>query len=251
MSKNDHAVYRRAYEDSDVFPCLPQRLHVAALASRSHLRDPAARAGLTDPPPPAFSFAGPNSDDASPESSSFGSLSSDEEEDDDDDREAESKSSKDDSTGSSSLVSLSSLEDSLPIKKGLSSHFTGKSRSFSNLSECAAGSAGDLAKHENPFNKRRRIQIANKMSYKSKSFLGGIANYTAVLPPHLMPHDTREREGQKSDERCEGGVKMRISATRRRSIRLVSSPRDHFPSLIFAMLSCSLIAVLIFYLLVR
>ncbi|KAI3435400.1 uncharacterized protein J3R85_006135 [Psidium guajava] len=63
--------------------------------------------------------------------------------------------------GLGSFGSLASLEDSLPIKRGLSNHFSGKSKSFNNLSEAnltdAVSSARDLEKPEHPFNKKRRI----------------------------------------------------------------------------------------------
>ncbi|KAK1267868.1 hypothetical protein QJS04_geneDACA013933 [Acorus gramineus] len=58
------------------------------------------------------------------------------------------------------LGCLDSLEDALPIKKGLSSCFSGKSKSFASLSDAAT--AKDLVKPENPFNKRRRILMARK-----------------------------------------------------------------------------------------
>ncbi|KAI4316212.1 hypothetical protein L6164_024211 [Bauhinia variegata] len=63
------------------------------------------------------------------------------------------------------LGSLDSLEDSLPIKRGLSSHFAGKSRSFTDLSQVST--VKELKKPENPFNKRRRVQIASKLSRRS------------------------------------------------------------------------------------
>ncbi|WZZ47230.1 hypothetical protein YC2023_043489 [Brassica napus] len=55
----------------------------------------------------------------------------------------------------------SSLEDSLPIKRGLSNHYIGKSKSFGNLFE--ASNSKDLEKVESPLNKRRRLLIANKL----------------------------------------------------------------------------------------
>ena len=44
-------------------------------------------------------------------------------------------------------------------RRGLSNFFSGKSRSFANLQDAASAvtSARDLAKPENPFNKRRRV----------------------------------------------------------------------------------------------
>ncbi|KAK7260784.1 hypothetical protein RIF29_27082 [Crotalaria pallida] len=63
------------------------------------------------------------------------------------------------------LNSLESLEDSLSIKKGLSSHFIGKSKSFTDLSQVS--DVKELEKQENPFNKRKRALIAAKWSRRS------------------------------------------------------------------------------------
>ncbi|KAM7265441.1 hypothetical protein ACFE04_003124 [Oxalis oulophora] len=70
---------------------------------------------------------------------------------------------------SGSFACLTSLEDSLPIKRGLSSHYIGKSKSFGNLQDMTSSctSANDFVKPENPFNKRRRILMANKLHRKS------------------------------------------------------------------------------------
>ncbi|XP_022951519.1 uncharacterized protein LOC111454311 [Cucurbita moschata] len=68
----------------------------------------------------------------------------------------------------SGFVSLGSLEESLPIKRGLSSHFSGKLKSFANLAE--AKSVKDIVKPENSFNKRRRILIASKLAKKSSFY---------------------------------------------------------------------------------
>lgn len=68
------------------------------------------------------------------------------------------------------LTSLDALEDSLPIKRGLSNHYTGKSKSFGNLSDVSLSSISvkDLVeKPENALNKRRRVLIANKWARKS------------------------------------------------------------------------------------
>ncbi|CAF2031035.1 unnamed protein product [Brassica oleracea var. botrytis] len=62
----------------------------------------------------------------------------------------------------------SSLEDSLPIKRGLSNHYIGKSKSFGNLLE-ASNNAKELEKVESPLNKRRRLLIANKLRRRSLS----------------------------------------------------------------------------------
>lgn len=54
------------------------------------------------------------------------------------------------------------------IRRGLSSHFSGKSKSFANLAE--AKSVKDIEKHENSLNKRRRILIASKLAKKSSFY---------------------------------------------------------------------------------
>ncbi|CAL9227597.1 unnamed protein product [Arabidopsis halleri] len=76
----------------------------------------------------------------------------------------------------------SSLEDSLPIKKGLSNHYIGKSKSFGNLME--ASNAKDLVKVESPLNKRRRLLIANKL--RRRSSLSSFSIYTKINP-NSMP----------------------------------------------------------------
>ncbi|KAG0475617.1 hypothetical protein HPP92_015303 [Vanilla planifolia] len=73
------------------------------------------------------------------------------------------------------LGSLISLEDSLPIKRGLSSFFSGKARSFASLAEVGGGNAVDLVKPENPFNKRRRLLMACKASWKRR------ASYSSLI----------------------------------------------------------------------
>ncbi|KAG7545482.1 hypothetical protein ISN44_As12g009430 [Arabidopsis suecica] len=76
----------------------------------------------------------------------------------------------------------SSLEDSLPIKRGLSNHYIGKSKSFGNLME--ASNAKDLVKVESPLNKRRRLLIANKL--RRRSSLSSFSIYTKINP-NSMP----------------------------------------------------------------
>ncbi|CAE6166012.1 unnamed protein product [Arabidopsis arenosa] len=76
----------------------------------------------------------------------------------------------------------SSLEGSLPIKRGLSNHYIGKSKSFGNLME--ASNAKDLVKVESPLNKRRRLLIANKL--RRRSSLSSFSIYTKINP-NSMP----------------------------------------------------------------
>ncbi|XP_057731167.1 protein OXIDATIVE STRESS 3 LIKE 4-like [Arachis stenosperma] len=85
------------------------------------------------------------------------------------------------------LGSLDSLEDSLPIKRGLSSHFDGKSKSFTDLSQ--VNNLMELQKQESPFNKRRRVLIASKWR-KSSFYTWSKSNPTSMpLLPVNEDHD--------------------------------------------------------------
>jgi len=100
----------------------------------------------------------PLDDDLSESSSTIEAPDDSEDEDNDD---VSSKEGRNGFSGGG-FASLGSLEDSLPIKTGLSSHFSGKSKSFANLSD--ACTVKDLEKSENPFNKRRRILLSSRRS---------------------------------------------------------------------------------------
>ncbi|ESQ38754.1 hypothetical protein EUTSA_v10029499mg [Eutrema salsugineum] len=79
---------------------------------------------------------------------------------------------------------ISSLEDSLSIKRGLSSYYMGKSKSFANLMEATnSSSAKDLEKAENPVNKRRTLLIANKLRRKECS----ASHFSTWINPNSMP----------------------------------------------------------------
>ncbi|KAH9760124.1 oligopeptide transporter-like protein [Citrus sinensis] len=110
------------------------------------------------------------SDELSDSSSSIGAPGESEEEEEEDGVVSSSK-EKDGGGGlTRNKFSMSSLEDSLLNKRGLSNHYGGKSKSFGNLAEVVESSGGAakqvLEKEENPFNKRRRILIANRLSRK-------------------------------------------------------------------------------------
>lgn len=83
------------------------------------------------------------------------------------------------------LGSLGSLEESLPIKRGLSNHFTGKSKSFGNLAEVS--SVHQLVKPENPFNKRRRTLIACKWFTRPSSSSLSPSSFYSSPNPVSMP----------------------------------------------------------------
>ncbi|XP_015867263.2 KID-containing protein 1 isoform X1 [Ziziphus jujuba] len=119
----------------------------------------------------------PRSDDESSDSSSTIGVPDDSDEEDDASSkgdggsdEVQSKFSR--GGGFGSLGSLSSLEETLPInRRGLSNYFSGKSKSFANLSDVSAvNNVKQVEKAENPFNKRRRVLIAAKWSRKSSFY---------------------------------------------------------------------------------
>lgn len=131
-------------------------------------------------------------EEASSESSSIGSASSSScvsAQGDEAGEEAESK-PKDGAFGS-----LDSLEESLPVKRGLSNFFAGKSKSFASLADVATACARDVAKQENPFNKRRRLLMMSKMRR---------ASYTSLLcpplPSLLSPAHTVEEADDEGEE---------------------------------------------------
>ncbi|KAF8099919.1 hypothetical protein N665_0235s0021 [Sinapis alba] len=102
-------------------------------------------------------WSGRTADYSSESSSSIGSPGNSEENE-------ESEEKNDEELGFRGLASMSSLKDSLIIK-GLSNHYKGKSKSFGNLGEI--GSVKEVPKQENPLNKRRRLQICNKLARRS------------------------------------------------------------------------------------
>ncbi|XVF35733.1 hypothetical protein REPUB_Repub18cG0171800 [Reevesia pubescens] len=86
---------------------------------------------------------------------------------------------------------LASLEDTLPIKRGLSNHYAGKSKSFGNLSDISTSTVKEVQKAENPFNKRRRVLLANKWSRKS--------SFYAWQSPNSMPLLALNEEDEDAD----------------------------------------------------
>ncbi|KAF3496965.1 hypothetical protein DY000_02057082 [Brassica cretica] len=111
-------------------------------------------------------------------SSSIGEISDNEEEDEDDAVSSQGE--------GGALVSFSSsLEDSLPIKRGLSNHYVGKSKSFGNLMESSNIKAKDLEKVENPFNKKRRLIIANKLRSRGRSM--SVSSFYTWQNPNSTP----------------------------------------------------------------
>ncbi|XP_028768786.1 uncharacterized protein LOC114726374 [Neltuma alba] len=68
------------------------------------------------------------------------------------------------------VLDMSSLIQQLPIKKGLSKHYQGKSQSFTSLANVR--SLEDLVKPENPYNKKLKLKACRR------SYGGGIMGDT-------------------------------------------------------------------------
>ncbi|KAK7352800.1 hypothetical protein VNO80_18229 [Phaseolus coccineus] len=96
------------------------------------------------------------------------------------------------------LGSLNAMEDSLPIKRGLSSHFDGKSKSFSDLSQVSA--LKELQKQESPFNKRRRVLIASKWSRRSSFYSWSNPQSMPLLPVVEDRDDDDDDEEEEEEE---------------------------------------------------
>ncbi|TVU07757.1 hypothetical protein EJB05_41126 [Eragrostis curvula] len=131
------------------------------------------------------------------ERSSIGAASDQEDRDEEDGDEADSGSStaatrprRKHVNSAGALACMDALDDALPIKRGLSNFFSGKSRSFANLQDAAAAvtSARDLAKPENPFNKRRRVLRCCSIRRVASTSL-------TALPPFLPPAANDENNG--------------------------------------------------------
>uniref|UniRef100_A0A7N0U7G6 Uncharacterized protein n=1 Tax=Kalanchoe fedtschenkoi TaxID=63787 RepID=A0A7N0U7G6_KALFE len=72
--------------------------------------------------------------------------------------------------GGGAFDSLQALEEVLPMRRGISSFYGGKSKSFASLS-CAA-SVKDLAKAENAYTRRRRNLMASSCHVWDRSHRG-------------------------------------------------------------------------------
>ncbi|KAF3777125.1 hypothetical protein EJ110_NYTH46762 [Nymphaea thermarum] len=101
----------------------------------------------------------------------------------------------------SPLGDLGCLEESLPIKRGLSNYFAGKSKSFGCLS--SANSVKDLAKQENPFNKRRRILLACRNVGPRRASLGsfsGMSSESLFSPASVLEEKEEDEEEEDDDD---------------------------------------------------
>ncbi|CAN1825406.1 Protein OXIDATIVE STRESS 3 LIKE 4 [Linum perenne] len=163
---------------------------------------------------PGMVRSGKSFDDSSDSSSSVGAP-------DDSDEEEEGEESNSASSSSSSmkkslglLGSLDALEDSLPIKRGLSNYFTGKSKSFASLADASlAVSTKDLEKPEHPFNKRRRILMANKWNRRSSFYSWTNPKSMPLLTLNEDDNDEEVKEGDEEEEEQEDGSRGSMTSS--------------------------------------
>ncbi|RID43714.1 hypothetical protein BRARA_I00560 [Brassica rapa] len=144
--------------------------------------------------------------DYSSESSSIGTPG-DSEEEEEEESEDDDDSSKE--IGLRGLASMSSLEDSLPNKRGLSNHYKGKSKSFGNLGEI--GSVKEVPKQENPLNKRRRLQICNKLARRS-FYSWQNPKSMPLLPVNEDEDDDDDDDEEEGDDEERGGARGGVIA---------------------------------------
>ncbi|GAB4853715.1 hypothetical protein Ancab_017908 [Ancistrocladus abbreviatus] len=84
------------------------------------------------------------------------------------------------------LDTMDSLEDVLPVKRGISRFYSGKSKSFTSLADASSiSSIKELAKPENPYTRKRKNLLASNLylekncSYPSRNCGGGLSKRPA------------------------------------------------------------------------
>ncbi|KAG9456488.1 hypothetical protein H6P81_000996 [Aristolochia fimbriata] len=101
------------------------------------------------------------------------------------------------------IFELSSLMASLPIKRGLSNFYQGKSQSFTSLSE--ARSVEDLAKRETPYGKRMKT---------CKSYAGGLHCHRSYAPGAYTRRITKKSSRASSYSSLSGKRNSSFTAAR-------------------------------------
>jgi len=158
--------------------------------------------------------SGKSFDDSSDSSSSVGAPDDSDEEEEGEESNSASSSSSSMKKSLGSLGSLDALEDSLPIKRGLSNYFTGKSKSFASLADASlAVSTKDLEKPEHPFNKRRRILMANKWNRRSSFYSWTNPKSMPLLTLNEDDNDEEVKEGDGEEEEHEDGSRGSMTSS--------------------------------------
>lgn len=89
---------------------------------------------------------------------SSSSIGRNSESDDDDEDDSEVQSSY-----KGPLDNLDALQDCLPIKRGISQFYSGKSKSFTSLADASSASIKEIAKPENAYTRKRKNLIATSI----------------------------------------------------------------------------------------
>ncbi|KAL1820463.1 hypothetical protein ACET3Z_015332 [Daucus carota] len=135
---------------------------------------------------------------------------------------ASSDFSDDEDHSATSLNDMSSLLQQLPIKRGLSRHFEGKSQSFTDLSNVSC--LEDLAKPEHPYNKKLK-------SCKSYVGLYGESQRSnqQMMSSHIIPKSASSRLISKKTSRgsCSSFI---TSAAKRNHSNNATRPPTHPPA---------------------
>ncbi|KAK9699695.1 hypothetical protein RND81_08G189700 [Saponaria officinalis] len=92
-------------------------------------------------------------------SSSSSSIGMNSDDDHDDDDEIESKLEKNSPFNSA----VDALEQALPMRRGISNFYCGKSKSFASLGDAACSSIKDITKPENAYSRKRKNLLANSI----------------------------------------------------------------------------------------
>ncbi|KFK40861.1 hypothetical protein AALP_AA2G051200 [Arabis alpina] len=72
---------------------------------------------------------------------------------------------------------MESIEDVLPIRRGISKFYKGESKSFTNLAESESSTMKDLGRSQNPYSRRRRNLLRHRISSR-----GGISKTPLKMP---------------------------------------------------------------------
>ncbi|CAH9101795.1 unnamed protein product [Cuscuta epithymum] len=95
------------------------------------------------------------------------------------------------------LDNLEALEEALPIKRGISNFYAGKSKSFTSLSHAASSSSlKDIVKPENAYTRKRKNLLAHNILFdknRNQNNSGGLYKRPTNSKSSLALAETRER----------------------------------------------------------
>ncbi|KAL2896838.1 Septation ring formation regulator EzrA [Bienertia sinuspersici] len=116
-------------------------------------------------------------------SSSSSSIGMNSDVDDDEQKNDEEQEVQSKLTNTSFDSAVDALEQALPIRRGISNFYNGKSKSFASLTDAASSSIKEITKSENAYSRKRKNLLAYNLLYdkdqtswlKSPGIGGGIA----------------------------------------------------------------------------